>query len=226
MTRTWIAAALALAVAAACGKKAEKAEPAKDETETSASETREGNPSPKQRIAQKRPPNPVTVEEATPLFAVPEGARQIKAPAQAGNGTRVEAQWCLDDGELEALGQSVSKSLTDGGWTGVNMRANPRVADRMNVSARKEPFVLTGFLQKGSIVDCDGGKGQTLLTMNVHKQSPRPAGLMPVGPRQPQLMRPSIGGQGGIQLPVRPAPVQPSPGTGAPPAAPPAPPAQ
>src|SRR5688500_14353320 len=85
--RTWIAAALTLTVvaAAACGsgKKDSAKSEANDDKIKSAAGDREGEAdNPQQRLPQKRPPTPVTIEEATPLFAVPAAARQVKAPQQ------------------------------------------------------------------------------------------------------------------------------------------------
>jgi hypothetical protein len=138
----------------------------------------------------------ITVDEVKPLLGDLPGAKQVKEPAKAAHGERVEVQYCFAQGELLSIGDTVKSSLTGSGWHGVALRANPKVADRMNLGARREPFMLTGRVERGAFPDCEGENGKTLVTLYIHKQTPRPIGAtapMPVGPRGTTNLRP-LGG--------------------------------
>ena len=203
---------ICLAFAFACSKK--KSEPAASEAPVENAEPAKPaiDPGNLRKPQVRRVLTPITVDEAKPLIPTIAGARVIKEPQKAQHGERVEASWCFD-AELTATGENMRVDLEKSGWLGAMVRQNPKMADRMNVSAKKEPFVLTGSVQRGAFADCTADKGQTLVTINVHKQAPRPAG-MPAGPN-PGIMRPLPGDRPsppGLQRPAvapQPAPVAP-----------------
>ncbi len=179
------AAASLLAPAACSKKKAADPEPSAAEAPPPAN--------------KRNPPNvrkvvtPITTDEVTPLLPTPQGARVVKEPSKAQYGERVEASFCFDEGEVAALGETLKTTLTDSGWGAIVMRENPTVKDRTNLTAQRPPFMMTGSLQRtAAVAECSQDKGQTLLTLNVHKQIPRPTSGLPVG-RQPGLMRPMAG---------------------------------
>jgi hypothetical protein len=201
----------AVAALAAAGCKKKSSEP----PEPSASEA---PPDP----AKRNPPNvrkvvtPITTDEVGPLLPTPDGARVIKEPTKAQYGERIEATFCFDQGEIPALSETVKTTLTGAGWGGIVIRENPTVKDRSSLTAARPPFMMTGNLQKTATVpECSQEKGQTLLSLNVHKQIPRPDGL-PLG-RQPGLMRPLPGVR---PMPPGLQPVGPRAPNGTPPVAP------
>lgn len=111
---------------------------------------------------------PISLEEAQPLLPSPAGARVLRPVAKAQVGERVEGTWCFDQGELATLGSAVQQQLGTAGWQEVALRPNPNLPDRVTIVGARPPYALFGSLQRGASAECDGGKGQSVLSLGVH----------------------------------------------------------
>lgn len=214
-----------LVVGVACSKKKSEPAPAASETPTAeeggADKPAAADPNAIKKPQVRRVLQPVTVDEVKPMLPAVK-ARTVKEAQKAQVGERVEVSWCFD-GELAGTGDAMKTALETAGWTGVIVRQNQKLPDRMNLHGRKEPFIVTGAVQKGAFADCAGDKNQVLVTLNIHKQAPRPAGapgglgidvrpgVRPMGGQNP-LGNPSL------QRPVTPPVPPPAPAPAAPPA--------
>jgi hypothetical protein len=173
--RALLLVSVCMAVAAAgCGKKsAERAGDAGAGKPSSAQ--RQPGRSPLKLDANARQPNlrrtlaPIGVDEVKALLPAPAGARAVKPLAKAQVGERVEQSFCIEKGELAEVGAALTTLYTEAGWTAVAVRPNPSMADRQSMTGQKTPYRLFGSLQRGHWQECDGDKGQTLVTIGVHK---------------------------------------------------------
>ncbi len=229
----------ALAGASAC---TQEKKPEETGAAPAAGDTQPATPE-KQRPTPMRPSlAPITVEEALPFIPKLAGAKVIKESQKAARSERVETGFCFEggkpkppaatpvappskdaeipppDADVAAAGDKLKAALEAAGWNNVVVRQTPRIPDRMNVAARRESYVLTGAVQRGPFPDCPTDKGGTMVTVNVHKQTPRTPGV------QPTMMRPlpgtNPGGAGsmpeqpqvpGSATPMTPPPAQPQP---------------
>ncbi|MFH0899480.1 MAG: hypothetical protein V2A73_02500 [Pseudomonadota bacterium] len=124
--------------------------------------------------ANRQPPPrrvlaPIAVDEVGGLLVGPEGSRNVKPVQKAPMGERIEAAFCMDAGEVPALAEQLKQKLTAAGWQAVFTRANPTNPERFGVSAQKQPYMLTGVIQRGNWPDCVADKGQTYIALGVHK---------------------------------------------------------
>lgn len=153
---------------------------------------------------QNRPPQirrslgVISVDEVKDMIPAPDGARVLKAMQKAQVGERVEAAFCFNGGELAALGDKVKNKLTGAGWGNVTTREHPQLKDRIGVSAQKQPYILTGTIQRGQWPDCVGEKGQTYVSLGIHKIENHPMPAMGPGGAMPGAMAPGMAPPGAM----------------------------
>jgi hypothetical protein len=188
---------IAVAAIAACKK--EKKEASAGAAASSTPQTpAEGQPGPQ----SNRPPPmrrqvvPITVDEVKAMIPTLEGGKVMKPVGKAERGERVETTMCFEKGELLAIAEQLKAKLTAAGWPTVNVRQHPQITDRVGVNAHKPPYVFYGAVQRGPYPDCTKDKGQSMVTLSVHKIESVPGSATP-GPRvpgapglSPQLPRP------------------------------------
>jgi hypothetical protein len=179
-----------------CGgcKKKEETKPA-EPAATPAPETPAPRPAPGEgRPAMRRQVVDVSVEEVKAMMPTLDGGRTLKPIQKAERGQRVEMTMCFDSDDMNALAEKVKGKLAEVGWPTVNLRQHPQITDRVGVNANKPPFVFYGSVQRGPYPDCTKDRGQTLVTLSIHKIETVPGGVTPVGPRVPGApgMRPTV----------------------------------
>ena len=212
MSKTF-AIVLALALAGACKKK-EDTKASSSAAQSAPSGTQPGQ-IPARTAPMRRQIVPITVEEVQGMMPTLDGGRVLKAVGKAPRGERVEATICFDKAtELTPIADQLKAKLTASGWPTVNIRQHPQITERVGVNANRPPYIFYGSIQRGPYPECSKDKGQTLVTLSVHKIETVQGTFMPNGPRIPGA--PGVRGQ----LPMRPNAVPvapPAPGGAAPP---------
>jgi len=182
---------LALAPGLGCKKKSESKNQAPKQAAATTPTVPANRPPPVRRTL-----GVISVDEVKALLPTPDGSRVLKPVAKAQVGERVESAFCYNNGQLTDLAEKVKAKLTAAGWTMVTTREHPQLKDRVGVSAQKQPYILTGTLQRGQWPDCVGDKGQTYVSLGIHKIETQamPANMPPGAP--PSMMGATGGAPG------------------------------